>query len=285
MIDDDGIYKINLYITPKCKLKCEYCTLYDNTLNTPEFNYQEWDKLLKYLDKVDIHIYGGEPLESENIYEVLDFLTNHKNVNSTSILSNWLGLTHKIKKYNVNLLLSYHPKIEFYKFVKIVNEYKDQIVRISYMFGGDSERRFTEFKLLDSMYEFDTIFCPILYFGKDHSESIKMLRSHRDMLDKLIESKNYHFIEAYEGDTTFHLQEKFGMFQTFKEGIRECSITKYMIEIYNNKIYKCTSELHYNIGTSREGGEDFSKIEDLINERSCNVKNCAVFDHKYIIKK
>jgi sulfatase maturation enzyme AslB (radical SAM superfamily) len=292
--NDEGVIKINFYITSKCKLKCKYCTLYDNNLQHPTFDTKAWDYLLDNVGTSEIHIYGGEPFENPEIYDILEYFNSKKSIIKTNVLTNGINIDiDRLNKLNISLLLSYHPIRKFKDFIKDCNKIKHLVTRVSYMYEGDNgphdKKRINEYKLLTRLYDFGTIFCPVLYFGKNNSPSLSNLKKHPEFLASLFKDRNYHFTEAFENQTTFDLQNKYGMFATLKDGeVRYCQISNYMLEIYNNKIYRCASELHYNIGTHDESGGtslyEFEKIKDLTKTSyKCEMKNCAVFDHKYLL--
>lgn len=82
-------------ITQKCNLKCKHC--YNSRYfysNKDEFNLK---KLYRYVidnDIKHIHVLGGEPLISKNIFNLLNFSEKHKII--ISINTNGVCLTNKI---------------------------------------------------------------------------------------------------------------------------------------------------------------------------------------------
>lgn len=283
MIDDiKGVTKINLYLTTRCKYKCEYCTLYDNNIDHPDFDYTAWKIFLSKIDKAEIHIYGGEPFEHPDLYNIINFLSDHAQVN---VLSNGF---HNIDKYldlDFKLLLSYHPQVPFSTFLKTVKKYKSIISRISYMFNG-GQNRIQEFLTFKKVYEkyFDVILCPIVNEGIGNSPAVDELYQYKDKINKLEKSKDYHFVKHQNG-STFDNQVKYGMFIIKDQVV--CDITDTTLEVYNNLLYRCASALHYNIGVGNSGGVPIEQVEEfrekiIKNKNLCDYKKCSVFDNKYI---
>ena len=281
--DEPGVIKINFYMTPKCKYKCEYCTLYDNKLSHPDFDKDGWYTMLDNIPKAEIHIYGGEPIEHPEIYSIIKVLSEHKNVLNVNVLSNGSVIKkEKLKGLDVNILLSYHPHIKFKTFLKTVHNLEEYITRISYMYTGDSSIRTHEYKLFTRMFDFDTIFCPIVYDGKDNSPSLVELQKYPDFIQYLKDEKEYHFKEI-KGSSTFKRQIEYGMYSVKDEV--NCSINDTTIEVYNNHIFRCASALHYNIKienfTLGIPVKDYIKFNKELSHK-CDYKKCSVFDHKYI---
>ena len=106
---------VNILLTRKCNLKCEYCDLvkdyetkpklYKKVLDIKERESDEWiediELLLKNHKNIFVILYGGEPFLYQGLPDIVDYL-NRKNVPYTIITNGTIpGAFEKIIEWNV----------------------------------------------------------------------------------------------------------------------------------------------------------------------------------------
>jgi hypothetical protein len=211
VVGDDvaGVTKINFYVTTKCKYECRYCVLYDNTIEHPTFDKDGWTKLLANFANVEIHMYGGEPFESDEIYDIIKFFNTQKNISSCNVLTNGSEIdVEKLQGLRVNILLSYHPEtVKFSVFCEMIEYLGPFVTRLSYMFTGHTKTKLTEYKIFKKLYKhrIDILFCPIMEDNVGKSKSIDMVQLTPNLIKELADDKEYYFRYDKNGISTFDM--------------------------------------------------------------------------------
>lgn len=293
--------RINLYITAKCNYDCSYCVIHDNSLSHPSFDYKGWTKLLHdyRVDEneiIEIHIYGGEPLMHPDIKNIIKFLNTFPKIYVIILTNGSFLKDDSFKTLDVNFIVSYHKESLLKEFISNALRYKEQIISISYMYDSkDISKALSEYHMFEKLIKKEVVFWPAvnpLSDKKGHSDSINSID---EALEKeLLKSDQNHFLINEIGQSTFKIWKEFGFFVDKEKAshhfdVSTCSFMgTYVIEVYQNRIYRCPADLHINTGISNYKKKPYiteykSFLEGLQKEKfKCTQKKCLAFDHNYM---
>lgn len=100
--------KVNILISNECNLKCLACFNSNRNANSEVINLEDINKIIKFFNKQEFIISGGEPFLHEQILDIVKLFSN----NTTTIITNGSIIREEVllemKKYNVNLQISLH---------------------------------------------------------------------------------------------------------------------------------------------------------------------------------
>lgn len=298
--------RINLYVTPNCNYDCEYCVIHDNSLKYDKFDYVAWKQLIKDYkhdieETIEIHIYGGEPLTCPEIYDIIRFFNNQYKVEVLLLTNGALLDKDKMKDLRYNMIISYHPdSISFKNFISNILPFSKNIASVSFMFNNtEIEKAIQQYSLLQRMIpDIDTVFWPAINpYSRDegHSNSINSITD--EFADEMMKKDENFFRVNNKGQSTYHVWRDHGLFVDRKSTIKalgsdetKCTyMGRDIIEVYNNRIFRCSADLHLTIGVNNSYDaphitkyKEFRKdLNDICWE--CTQKTCISFDYNYMI--
>jgi hypothetical protein len=201
----------------------------------------------------------------------------------------------------VNFIVSYHGEADRTDFLSKMIRYKDQLLSVSYMFDPNIknlEDSLKEYKLFENILGKEIVFWPAInpLMNEDgtptKSESVDLID--KDTENMLIGVNQNHFSVNSKGDSTFKIWKEYGFFvdrERFNKSrnISKCSFMgTYVLEIYNNRIFRCPADLHINTGIYNYENKlkitEYPKFLDMLIKENflCKQKKCIAFDHNYM---
>jgi len=120
---DPKVLEFNWVITDYCQFQCSYCNVFASN-KVPDAYIQKnkmWKFVIAKLKKIDmpftILVLGGEPTLHEDLYEILEALTNIPNCTNTELITNFAKPNKYYEQFNklndkFDMMISYHPEYD-----------------------------------------------------------------------------------------------------------------------------------------------------------------------------
>lgn len=291
-MEESKKYLLQIYLTSICSFRCEYCNVYDNSKVDEELNFNQLQKILddfKLLNyDLSIFIYGGEPFQSNQLIETVNFLTNSRNNLKISIQTNGYNLSkfeYFLNPVKVKLKLSFHStRMTWSIFKKVCIRYSKHLESISIMTDLNNyvnlEESIKYYRLLLKIFDIDIIFAPIINMNQIHNN----YKIDDKFLKELINNSNYHNLIHDNGFSFYDIWNQFGPYITRNNNVPfNCTIRDNQMELYNNHIYRCE---HFRESESGISLDNFNLRDYLTLSNKCEQTKCLFFNscfHKEIV--